>query len=370
MQHPVVNYGAMRKKNKQPKKAKKRKFNHLTLTERTKIEVRYRDGWSFRAIARYLGDGRTGSAVMREIGGRPRRGVGKYQAHIAQEKALGKRTGKRAERLKNDLVRKYVIENLKLGWSPKQISIRLPIEHRGESISHEAIYTYIYAHAPKSGYGRQKQGLEDLRKYLPRRHKRRQKKGFRQARKMERPILPSIEDRPASVNKRKTIGDWEDDCMVSRQSKGRLKSINERRSGVLLLGKMEDGSIQESNRVVVERLGVIPEAYRRTLTRDRGSENLGYREIETTLNLSVYFAHAYCSQERGSNENLNGLVRRFFPKGTDLSKLTDAEVMHVEMLINTRPRKRHGGKLRSRCYMNQQMLQLIVECSKIILYYF
>lgn len=344
MQHPVVIYGAMSKKKQPSKKAKNRTFKQLTLEERTKIEVRYRDGWGYRAIARYLGNGRTGSAILREIGGRPRRGVGKYQAHITHEQALEKRKGKKDERLKNEVTRNYVVEKLKLGWSPEQISIRLPMEHRGETISYEAIYAYIYDRAPRSGYGVQKQGIEDLRKYLPRRHTRRQKKALRQAQKLERPVLPSIEDRPASVEKRKSIGDWEDDTMVSRQSKGRLKSINERKSGVLLLSKMKDGSVAESNRVVVERLGVIPEEYRRTLTRDRGTENLGYQELETKLNLSVYFAHAYCSQERGSNENLNGLVRRFFPKKTDLSKLSDAEVMHAEMLINTRPRKRHGGK--------------------------
>lgn len=334
----------MSKKKQLKKKEKNRAFKQLTLEDRTKIEVRYRDGWGYRAIARYLGTGRTGSAVMREINGKPRRGVGKYQAHIAHEQALERRTGKHDERLKNNLIRTYVVEKLKLGWSPEQISIRLPLDHKRESISYEAIYSYIYDRAPRGGYGKPKKGVEDLRKYLPRRHTRRQKKGLRQAQKLERPVLPSIEDRPTLVEKRKRIGDWEDDTIVSRQSKGRLKSINERRSGVLLLGKMKDGSIHESNRVVIERLGVIPEEYRRTLTRDRGTENLGYQELEKELHLSVYFAHAYCSQERGSNENLNGLVRRFFPKKTDFSKLSDAEVMHAEMLINTRPRKRHGGK--------------------------
>jgi IS30 family transposase len=121
MQHPVVNYGAMRRKKQSKKKEKNRAFRQLTLEERTKIEVRYHDGWGFRTIARYLGNGRTGSAVMREIDGRPRRGAGKYQAHRAHEKALERRKGKHDTRLKNDLVRKYVVEKLKLGWSPEQI---------------------------------------------------------------------------------------------------------------------------------------------------------------------------------------------------------------------------------------------------------
>jgi IS30 family transposase len=107
---------------------------------------------------------------------------------------------------------------------------------------------------------------------------------------------------------------------------------------------MRDGTVQESNRVVCERLGAIPAEYRKTLTRDRGAENLGYTQIEQTLGISCFFAHAYCSQERGSNENLNGLVRRIYPKKTDFRAVSDAEIRRAEYLINTRPRKRHSGK--------------------------
>ena len=114
---------------------------------------------------------------------------------------------------------------------------------------------------------------------------RRQGKGFRQARKAERPVLPSIESRPAVVDKRKRIGDWEDDTMVSRQSTTRLKTINERVSGVVFIGKMKEGSILESNRVVNERLGIIPEPFRKTLTRDREFENLAYKDLERDLNI-------------------------------------------------------------------------------------
>jgi len=190
-----------------------------------------------------------------------------------------------------------------------------------------------------------KEGGEDLRKYLPRRHKRRAKKGFRKAQRLERMgKLPSIEDRPKEAEGRKEIGHWEDDTMVSRQSVFRLKSINERASGVVFLGKMRDGTSEESTRVVCERLSVIPSSFRKTLTRDRGTENMGWTDIEKTLSLSVHFAHSYCSYERGSNENLNGLARRFFPRKTDFAKVSDGEMRRVEYLLNTRPRKRFGGK--------------------------
>lgn len=326
-------------------KKEKRHFNQFTLNDRITIEIRYRDGWSLRKIAYELGNGRTAGSISREISGKPRRGIGKYQAHIAHEQALNKRKGKKLFRLKNDLIQEYAATKLKLGWSPEQIALRLPIEHKGESISYEAIYQFVYAQFFRGGNGKLKEKCEDLRKYLPRRHSRRSAKGARRAQKLDRiESLPSIEDRPAEADGRKEIGHWEDDCIVSKQSKERIKSINERVSGVVLLGKMKDGTSEESTRVVYDKLNTIPSPYLKTLTRDRGSENMGWKNIQEKLSMDVYFAHPYCSQERGSNENLNGLVRRFFPKGTDFSKVTDEEIRRVEYLLNTRPRKRFGGK--------------------------
>src|SRR6266542_2078013 len=122
------------------RKNKKRAFAQLTLDDRIRIEIKYREGMNFRDIAKYLGNGRSGSSISREIGGKPRRGQGKYQAYISHEKALDRRFGKKPTRLKNEMIRSYVKEKLKLGWSPEQISLRLPIDHRGSEISHEAVY--------------------------------------------------------------------------------------------------------------------------------------------------------------------------------------------------------------------------------------
>lgn len=334
----------MQKNKKRRAQKHKREFSQLTLEDRIKIEIKYREGLGVNAIARYLGNGRTASSVSREIGGKPRKGLGKYQAHVNHGQALLRRLGKKPNRLKNGLIRSYMNEKLKLGWSPEQVSIRLPIDHPGNEISHEAIYQFIYAQVRRGGNGKVRDGCEDLRSYLPRRHTRRQTKGFRQAQKAYRPTLPSIESRPAIVDRRKQIGHWEDDTMVSRQSTERLKTINERVSGVVLIGKMIDGTIFESNRVVSDRLGKMPTHIRKTLTRDRGTENFGHEELQKYLGISCYFARAYCSQDRGSNENVNGLIRRFFPKKTDFRKVSEQEIDKVEYLLNSRPRKRHGGK--------------------------
>lgn len=141
----------------------------------------------------------------------------------------------------------------------------------------------------------------------------------------------------------KQVGHWEDDTVISRQSRARLKTSNERVSGIILIGKMRDGSSTESNRVVRGWLSAIPVRYRKTLTRDRGSENWGWEELKRELNTRVFFAHAYASWERGSNENGNGLIRRQYPKKTDFAHVSEDELRELEYRLNTRPRKRHGG---------------------------
>jgi transposase, IS30 family len=122
-------------------------------------------------------------------------------------------------------------------------------------ISYEAIYQYVYAQVHRGGNGSVKKGGEDLRSYLPRRHTRRAKKGFRKAQKVERnAALPSIEDRPHVVDERFRIGDWEDDTMVSRASSARIKSVNERKSGIVFFGKTTDGTAIECDVVVRKKL--------------------------------------------------------------------------------------------------------------------
>lgn len=322
-------------------------FKRISYKERVTIENRYCIDWkSMRSIARELN--RPVSAISREINGKPRLGRGKYSADMGQRRSEDKRhnQGRRSKFIHKRL-KDYVIEKLKLGWSPEQTALRLPIDYPGDKemrISYEAVYQYVYSQIHREGNGAVKKGCEDLRKYLPRRHTRRQRKGFRKAQRLERELsLPSIEARPEEVSARKKAGHWEDDTLVSKQSKFRVKSINERVSGVVFFGRTINGKPEECDKVVVRRLSNLPANLRRTLTRDRGRENLGYKEIEKNLGMSCFFAHPYCSQERGSNENVNGLFRRYFPKKTDFSKVTDREIAKVEYLINSRPRKRHCG---------------------------
>lgn len=320
----------------------------LSLKERGIIEARWcRDGKTITAIAKELQ--RNKSSIGREIDGKPRKGVGKYDADVAHRKALERiaARGNISKTVRHEALRKYIEQKLELGWSPEQISLRLPHEYKKDKtmrISHEAIYQEIYRRVRRDGNGKVKDGEIDLRSYLPRRHKRRAKKGFRKAQKAERrSSLPSIDDRAAIIEKRKRIGDWEDDTLVSRSSPSRVKSIAERRSGAVLFGKTKDGTAEACDEVVVRRLAALPKAVRHTLTRDRGSENMRWKELEAELGMVIFFAHAYCSYERGTNENTNGLLRRYFPKKTNWDEISDEDIARAEYLINTRPRKRHGG---------------------------
>lgn len=268
-----------------------------------------------------------------------------YTPRLAQERAEIHRTHRgRTKRLKTDILRDYVVSHLILGWSPEQIAATSE-EETGFSISHEAIYQYVYAQIYRQGYGYVKPGSIDLRPYLARHRKRRMKKGQRRPYRIDKGPLPSIEQRPKEVEMRQTIGHWEDDSIVSKASAVSLRTMNERVSEVIFISKVSDRTMKEANRVSLTRLGILPPPLRKTLTRDRGSENMGHETLERHLGgLRCYFAHPYHSWERGSNENGNGLIRRFFPKGTDFRTITEEEIRRVEYLLNTRPRKRLGWK--------------------------
>jgi len=310
-------------------------YKHLSIEEREKIQEMLWQMQSVRSIAKALG--RSPSSISREIKKNQSPERNRYTPRLAQDRAVKKRSCRGAPKLETDrILREYVITQLKLGWSPEQIAATAP-----RSISHETIYTYVYAQIHRQGYGYTKPGKEDLRPYLARHRKRRMKKGYRKPHRILKGPLPSIEERPALSG----VGHWEDDSIVcTPTSPVRLRTTNELCSGVVFIGKTRDRTAHDANRITLVQLGYIPSSYLKTLTRDRGSENLAYQELEDVLGIRCYFAHAYSSWERGANENVNGLIRRYFPKGTDFATVSDEEIRHVEHLLNSRPRKRLGWK--------------------------
>jgi len=321
------------------------RYKHFSVEEREKIQEMLWQKAPIRDIARALG--RSPSSVSREIQRTKPPERNRYTPRVAHERALEYRKHRGTRKLEKDKVlRAHVVSHLKLGWSPEQIAATAK-GAVGVGISHEAIYQYIYIYAQvyRYGHGYLKPGREDLRPYLALRRKRRIRKGLRRSYRLEKGPLPSIDLRPKEVEERTEIGHWEDDSLVYTPTcPVRLRTVSERVSGVVRIAKANDRTMAEANRITKERLGSLPAPLRKTLTRDRGAENLGYEELERDLGIRCFFAHAYHSWERGSNENTNGLVRRFFPKKTDFRTITDEEIQWVEYLLNMRPRKRLGWK--------------------------
>ncbi len=304
----------------------RKKYNQLGIKERERIMVLNSFGWSHDQIA--LDIGRSKSTVTRELKRNRSPGGGLYSAWEATDlsRSRKQKAGQR-ERLKNAAVRFYVREKLESGWTPEVISGWLG--RRGAiTISHEAIYQWIYAQAP------------ELIGYLPRRHRKRYCKGH--SRKHQRSHIPNriaIDQRPTEINDRSEFGHWEADSIVSRASKAALNVILERKSRHLCLTKLSQKSAGYTSRAMASRLGSFPHGARLSITYDNGSENTEHEAVNKVLGTDSYFCAPYHSWEKGAVENINGLIRRYIPKGTDIEKITEEQIRWIEWQLNNRPRK-------------------------------
>ncbi len=306
-------------------------YRHLSLEDRAAISEMKRNGHTMTEIAEVLG--RSRSTISRELNRNATPAYRVYLSCKAHERAVTrkKESGKRP-RLKNESIVSYVREKLSEDWSPEIIAGKIGQDIRGASISHEAIYQYIYH--PKT------EDREELIGYLVRGHRKRRKKGIgRKERKTKIPNRIPIEERSVSADNRSRYGHWEGDSLVSGKSLAALNSLVERKSRLTFLTRLDRKSSGLTRDAVIQRLGALPEKARRSLTVDNGTENARHEEITEAIGTRCYFADPYASWQRGANEQVNGMVRRYFPKGTDFSKITDEQVAWVESRINNRPRK-------------------------------
>ena len=310
-------------------------YQHLSVEELEEIQLGLWRKESVRSIAKRLR--RSHTSVSREITKNIPSHQRRYTPRTADTRALLQRKSRgRKERLKNETVRSYVIAHLKQRWSPEQIAGRMPAEI-GETISHEAIYRFIYAQVKNGGIVRN--GI-DLRVCLRRRRKMRHPHGVRKYQRVAKPMGVSIDARPKIVARRRRIGDWEGDTVESVNHKPGVNTLVERKTGYLMMTKLAGRKSADTLAVLTKRFTPLPEEAKQTLTLDNGSENSNWRGIETRTGLRTFFAHPYHSWERGTNENTNGLVRDYFPKKTDFTLVPDADIAAVEYALNTRPRKR------------------------------
>ncbi len=317
------------------------KYKHLTIQERETIQLMLWEKKSIRTIAKIIN--RSPSTISREINKNFIPYGKRYIPRIAHRKALTNRKNRgRKDRLKNQQIRDYVVNQLKEKWSPEQIAGTIQSEIK-ETISHEAIYQYIYDQIHRSGYGFLKPGAEDLRPYLRRKRKRRVPKGARRCQRIK-PEGISIDNRPIIVDLRERIGDWESDTVESKDYKPGINTLVERKTGLVLITKLFDKTSYSTLTAISNRLNLLPDKTKQTITFDNGSENSKWQELEQRIGIKTFFAHAYHSWERGTNENTNGLIRDYFPKGTDFTKVSNQDIAFVEYSLNTRPRKRLGFK--------------------------
>jgi len=307
---------------------KEKTYKHLSITERELISILKAQNKSLREIARAIN--RDPATISRELKrNAPPVHTGYYLAHKAhQRSARRKSKAHQRQRLKNDAISAYVREKLFWGWSPEQISGRLPLEHPGLCISHEAIYQYIY------------QEHHELIPKLTRSHKKRHKKGYsRKHKKSHIPNRVGIQDRPADIAQRQHPGHWESDTIVSGQSVAAIMLLVERKTRVSLITKLNQKTAQENAQGIIARLQNFPQPLRQTITYDNGSENTEHETVNQHLHTRSFFCNPYHSWEKGSVENTAGLVRRIFPKKTDFATVPDQDIAAIEFLLNNRPRK-------------------------------
>jgi len=308
----------------------------LTQSEREYIANLLSEGFSLGDIAKALD--RNKSTISRELARNSAPERQRYTPCRAHARACERKSSANThERLKNDFIRQYVKDGLEKGWSPEQISGRVQIDHPGNFINHEAIYQYIY-------HPQNPQRLEMIN-LLRRAHKKRRNKGIgRKVRKTKIPNRISIDARPKSIENRNRYGHWEGDSMVSRKSKAALNTLTERKSRLVLISKLPRKGAAETNKAIINQLKKLPARGRQTLTLDNGTENAKHEQLSARLGIKCFFAHPYSSWERGTNENINGLIRWYLPKGTDFSKIAPEQIARIEYLLNSRPRKCLGYK--------------------------
>jgi IS30 family transposase len=226
-------------------------------------------------------------------------------------------------------------------WSPEQVSGWLK-ENYGLQISHEWIYQYILTDKHAGG---------DLHRHLRCQKKRRKRYGSYNRRGKLRNRV-SIDERPAIVDDRQRLGDWEMDTIIGKGHRHAIVSLTERKSRLALLRKVERKTAQTVADVVIELLKSLP-IRTRTITADNGKEFADHERIARDLHTDVYFAHPYSSWERATNENMNGLIRQYFPKKRKFATITEQEINCVIEKLNNRPRKCLGFKSPNQVFFNR-----------------
>jgi IS30 family transposase len=303
-------------------------YGHLNIDEREMILKMRAQEATLQAIGDRLG--RSKGTISRELS-RNVSSTGEYKPHLAQRYYAKRRSDSKAPyRLEEDAWRRtYVRTKLSAYWSPEQIGGRLHKDHDID-VSPVTIYNWIYRDAAVGG---------GLRTFLRQSHKKRRKRRASEDRRGQMPDRRMIDQRPEVANQRRRIGDWEGDTVEGRKGSGLIATHVDRKSRYTVAVKVADKSVPTVTQATLRAMKKLPPEKIRTMTFDNGKEFAGFKDLERGLGMQSYFAQPYHSWERGTNENTNGLLRQFFPKGMDFSTVLKTDVDRALKLLNNRPRK-------------------------------
>lgn len=285
-------------------------------------------------IARRLNVDR--STIKREIDRNKDLRSGKYNPELAQRKRDGRMRGRNHYTKMTDAMKGLVDKHLESDLSPEQISSRLKKEGV-DIVSHETIYKYVYddKRLKDKGKGLYKHLRHQGRKYA--------KRGNEYRRRGQIVGRVDIDQRPDVVAEKARFGDLEGDTIIGKNHKGAIATFNDRKTGLLWMKKLSGKEADPLAAAAVELLSEVKPLLH-TMTLDNGKEFAKHMLIAKELEIDIYFAHPYHSWERGANENTNGLIRQYFPKGTNFEEITEEQVAKVQNILNNRPRKRLGYK--------------------------
>lgn len=311
-------------------------YTQLNKEERIQIEALWKAGHGKKDIGRRLH--RSTTTVTNELERNGDSSSGWYKASQAHRFCRERRQRTNQELhgklLVGSFLEKYVEEKLRLHWSPEQIAGRLNAQWKGKrghpSVSHETIYLFIYK--------KRKDLILFLRHSKKRRYRRRNGTKQREMRR-EEAKKHRIDTRPKNIESRKTLGHWEGDTIVGKEKTQRILTHVERKSRFTCADKIGRATAEAIHQASVKRLRRFPKHKRQTSTYDNGVEFSEHQKTERDAGIKIYFAYPYHSWERGTNENTNGLLREFFPKGSPFKDVTQRDVDRAVRFLNTRPRK-------------------------------
>lgn len=313
-----------------------KQYYRLTFAEREEISRGLRGGETFTTVATRLD--RAISTITRETWRHTKIKLC-YRAVPAQKRAERRNPGGRKSKIAtNEKLQDYIYKKLKIEWSPEEIAKRMRLEYPLDTtmrVSHETIYCHIYC-LPKG----------ELKKELMRglRRKRRQRylRRYLHDRKSRISEAISIDERPKEAASRQVPGHWEGDLVMGKERKSAIGTLVERTARLTLLVPLSAKNASSVRKAFAKAFKRIPKEFAKTLTYDRGTEMAEHQLFTEETKINVYFADAHCPWQRGTNENTNGLIRQYFPKGTDFNEVSLTQLRLAERRLNGRPRKALG----------------------------